>query len=403
MFEDYYSWRLVVEKGEHACQNSLIRVLWDKKNSTTTAIEKAGTKSKALDDQIMRQEQVRQHQRGQQLTTSILGGYIDKGDLYKLIQQQQEGSSSRGESTGGSVLTRAIPETRVFDSRESCHAFCSHESSNLQHWIWKPRNANKGSGIRVIGVSRNGGGESSEKSCHSYCDTKAGDRAQAQALTPTMLLADGRKFDVRSHLLVASVDPLIVFSGAERVRICAEPLHKTNPRPFPNMPPASTTFNPFQQVCNNAVGKKHPDWSLEKNTGSLSRAIPDNAARRRIIENMNTINFALVNLLSHRWAGEIGMFQVFGVDYLVGNDESVWLLEINAQPGFTGVLDGLSPNPWPDVLHIEWEILSFLGGVTGRDDSDEKFKSVLKERLAAMHLDTMHMLNVDQDQISTLR
>jgi Tubulin-tyrosine ligase family len=391
MFEhqQHYGWRFVIEKGETACRNSLIRVLWDKKD---TDVEKSnGTKSKGLDDQI-RREQTRQHRRGQQLTT-IMGGYIDKGALYELIQQGSEES----------VLTRAIPATRAFESRESCHAFCSDESKNLHNWLWKPRDANKGSGIRVVGDVKSGDRGENERSCHLYCDTKSGERAQAQALTPTMLLPDGRKFDVRSHILVASVDPLIVFSGAERVRICAEPLSKANPRPFLGILSATTTptttFSPFQQVCNNAVGKKHPEWSLEKNTGSLSRVIPDNAALLRIIDNMNAINIALVNLLSQRWTGDIGMFQVFGVDYLVGKDESVWLLEINAQPGFTGVLDGLSPNPWPDILHIEWEILSVLGGITSKVVNDETV-SQLKEKLATMHLYNMHILNVDQDQMS---
>ena len=411
------NWTFILDGSSNprACEHSSIRILWDQSHS----VKRKMARTRIMD----------QHQVGQQLTTSIVGGYIDKSTLFQLIQSgssntdyssnddDEEDDDDDTEDDNGStflnLLQHSIPETIVFDSEGSCHQFCSDQlsfstsSSQDQHqqqWLWKPLDSNKGHGIRIV---------QDEISCHSNCVQTKG-KTQVQALTSTMLLpdGDGRKFDVRSHVLVGHVeDPMVVFAGAEKIRICAEPYNKVNPIPYPNDSASSTdanddvdidgnttgAFNPFQQICNINVGKKHPTWTWQNGMGPLSRGIPDEGTRQRVLAKIDAVNLALVDLLKSRWMGKTGMFQVFGVDYLVDTNENVWILEMNEQPGFSGVLENLSPNPWPDILEIEWEILSLLGNATSSESVGEDTKvrtEELKKVLSEKEFMTLRMLRV---------
>ena len=411
------NWKFILDDSTNprACEHSSIRILWDQSHS----VKRKMARTRIMD----------QHQVGQQLTTSIVGGYIDKSTLFQLIQS---GSSNNDYSNNDdneedyyddtegdhgydflNLLQYSIPETIVFDSEESCHQFCtdqlststsSSQDQHQQQWLWKPLDSNKGHGIRIV---------QDEISCHSNCVQTKG-KTQVQALTSTMLLpdGDGRKFDVRSHVLVGHVeDPMVVFAGAEKIRICAEPYNKANPIPYPNDSASSAdanddvaidessngAFNPFQQVCNINVGKKHPTWTWKNGMGPLSRGIPDEGTRQRVLDKIDAVNLALVDLLKSRWTGKTGMFQVFGVDYLVDTNENVWILEMNEQPGFSGVLENLSPNPWPDILEIEWEILSLLGNATSSESVGEDTKvrtEELKKVLSEKEFMTLRMLRV---------
>jgi hypothetical protein len=118
--------------------------------------------------------------------------------------------------------------------------------------------------------------------------------------------------------------------------------------------------------------------------------IGDKEKLRRIEHNLDEVDLAVVELLKHRWSGKIGMFHVFALDYLVGKDEQVWILEVNKQPD--QYLDAVTtwwPDLWPEVLKIEWEILSTIG-----EDPSEKNLKKLRENLKAMDLKAFRMLKV---------
>lgn len=167
--------------------------------------------------------------------------------------------------------------------------------------------------------------------------------------------------------------------------------------PFPGLP-ANASFNPFQQVCNRHLGQKHPDWSWKKNVGPLDKGIPNNITRKGVLTNLDRINLALVDLLAKRWSGTLGMFQVFAADYLVDPNEGVWLLELNEQPAFTR-MENVWPNPWPDILRIQWEILTTLGSVDERQEASTKLKK-LKESFKGMNMEYLRMLRVGNEHES---
>ena len=219
MFTPY--WNFVHEGTVHgdpnACSKSLIRILTDQDYKDGPKLIPA------------KLQRLRNHQNGQQLTTSIIGGSVfDKATLYQMIMNESDSS----DSSTTTVLKSAIPKTRIFDTITACHEFCDTEwIQSDERWIWKPKNAMGGDGIRLIGneydgnTKTNGNGsdgghdasKTGLKSCHQYCHTAGLDNLQAQVLTKTMLTppSEGlRKFDIRSHIIVANVDdPLIVYAG----------------------------------------------------------------------------------------------------------------------------------------------------------------------------------------------
>ena len=116
-------------------------------------------------------------------------------------------------------------------------------------------------------------------------------------------------------------------------------------------------FTPFQQVCNLAISKKHPNFSPESCMGPLEKAIPEDTIRTNVLSMIDEHNQALVDLVHDHWSGTIGMFQVFAADYLVNEDGTELIfLEMNSGPAWQYVGE-LFPNPWGEIFQILWTIL----------------------------------------------
>ena len=171
--------------------------------------------------------------------------------------------------------------------------------------------------VRGTRFSRNRVGKDS---CLQTCTKAKPSKLQAQALADAMVAPSGHKFDVRSFLLVANVEPLIVFTGFEFARVCIESVHNQNPAPFPKFP--NSTFNYFQQVCNIGITTQHPSFrqeEIDKYVVRLNEVIEDPDMRRRVQIKMDAIDLAAAEVLKPLWKGKVGMFHLFCLDYLVDN------------------------------------------------------------------------------------
>lgn len=364
IFQNIPEWKFVVDnkKNSRACASSMIRILWDDRGNHPE-----------------QRQQIENHQKGKQLTTDLSGSFCSKSTLKQIIDR---------EATTDSILREIFPETRFFSSIKECVAFCNDEN-DLSKWIWKPKHSAKGKGITSVA-------EGGKDGCILKCKESDGN-ISIQILKDTMLMGDesGRKFDLRAHLLVANLDPLIVYSGAERVSICAEPRNKKNPLKFPGSS-KNSLFNPFQHVCNNAIGMKHPHWSIKRNNAGIADAISNKQLRTKVQQEINSILVELVNLFvkTQKWHGEIGQFILFGIDFLVEPNGKLTLLEMNSQPGFKGAFDHRYPNPWYDILNIEWTILTKIGTVESTSESKPYVFDVnnLGKHLENIDLKTLHPL-----------
>jgi Tubulin-tyrosine ligase family len=269
-----------------ACKYSAIRVLWDEYGYVK--------KGECL-------EQVYQnHQDGKQLTTSIYGTYVDKGQFFRIVEASNQTSSE---------LRDAIPLTKHFSTKGECKEFCEEESARLDKWLFKRVRSSHGYGVEFIG---------NEESCLRTCGKVKPSKLQAQALTDTMVTPSGHKFDVRSFMLVANVEPLIVFTGFEFARVCIESIHNKNPTPYPKFP--NSTFNYFQQVCNIGITTQHPTFRQEEIDNyvvHLDKVIDDPELRRTVQHRLDAIDLGAAEVLKSMWKGKVGMFHLFCLDYLV--------------------------------------------------------------------------------------
>ena len=418
---------------DNACKYSRVRIILERNVHGGTKYH-SKLKIKLLSE----------HQEGRQLTGRILGGAdVDKGSLITMIHNS---SSSDISSSQLKLLKNSIPTTYVFHSTESCERFCMNivEWSNQQpqqHWIFKAKFLSEGQGIASIG--------STVDDCCHYCINVGGDTLTAQSVLANPLTLSNSyhddnkrhkyKFDVRSFILVANVHPLFVYAGGEYVRICAEP-----------MSPETTStwkWNKYQQVCNLGMTKTSQQSSLlyHEDPSKFVRpfvedsVIPDIKLREKLIKKIDQHNSALVELLyKERWTNpiwmddngyddqttagtnrnKVGMFQGFAADYLIADtvEHEIVLLELNSQPGYTGRFGIDYPNPWGDVMLIEWTILAVYnkyhsntndnnrhggGGAVnvGVEDEEDDWKIELEQRLSELDLETLRRLKVVEDNM----
>jgi Tubulin-tyrosine ligase family len=318
--------------GTDSCEDSAVRILWD---------EYAPEKKAHI-----REEVYTKHKSGQQLTATVYNSQIDKKTLFDLIKNSTDPEKS--------VLRNSIPETKGFETEEACHKFCQDQAdaNQLNKWIWKPVFGGKGEGISI---------EFDVESCKKGCLDQRGRPRQAQEFQEAMTTTHGHKFDVRSFMLVANVDPLIVFSGGEYAKTCAEPINATNPVPYKNA--TNATWNPFQHLCNACVSQNHPTFSFGKFVSTLEDYIPDTDRRERLLKKMDDASLELAELLRPRWEGKLGHFHLFAIDYLIDTEENVYFLEVNKQPGVRAP-GHLIPQLWADMFRVEWAVFSHLANIT---------------------------------------
>ena len=141
---------------------------------------------------------------------------------------------------------------------------------------------------------------------------------------------------------------------------------------------------------------KHPHWSIKRNNAGIADAISNKRFRTKVQQEINSILVELVNLFvkTQKWHGEIGQFILFGIDFLVEPNGKLTLLEMNSQPGLKGAFDHRYPNPWYDILNIEWTILTKIGTVESTSESKPYVFDVnnLGKHLENIDLKTLHPL-----------
>jgi len=221
-----------------------------------------------------------------------------------------------------------------------CRAFFRAVEQDPQRvWIRKPGNSQNGRGVSVLR-----GTSSSLKSLRS-CKKKIKDGLFMQAYVEQPLLLEGRKFDVRTYLLVASIDPVLVFYHDGFARLAE--------RPFA-----------LDSAESLADAKIHVTNAVRQTSDRPFLGF-DKLARRLTVEHGLPADFLDVKfrprarevskMLVHAAGTERrrGRFQVFAMDWLIDRRGGVHLLEVNgdtSMASFQGT--GLTPRIWTTMLDL---------------------------------------------------
>ncbi|XP_059170579.1 uncharacterized protein LOC131952088 isoform X3 [Physella acuta] len=225
-----------------------------------------------------------------------------------------------------------VPETFKLDERTDRDRFLS-EYKDGETWICKPTSLNQGKGIFLLRSRDEINQLLSERDAKSSWTRQVQMRI-VQRYIHNPLLIEGRKFDIRAYMFIASTVPFLVLFHNGYVRLSCQKYNQDD-------------TNLTTHLTNQFVQKKDPTykdnkedtaWTMDK----LNDYVNETVAKDRNIEKdwvfggltkqMQRITLHCFNSVKHKLQCKVGYFDLYGMDFMVDADLKVWLIEINANP-----------------------------------------------------------------------
>lgn len=262
------------------------------------------------------------------------------------------GSSAFNEPS--TEFKKFFPETyRLGDCREQEKLLNTIGEDEL--WICKPTNSNQGKGIFLI---------KGKQELVDYIERRkrlnkirASTRIVQRYISSPLLL-NGRKFDIRVYLLVGSSRPYNVFFHSGYLRLAVNT--------YDNESDDLTTH-----LTNQYVQKKHPNylgskddtvWSMEQFQKYLDSegytekfSLKSNWVFTELHERMKAIAYTVFKSAQTSLVPKVGLFDLYGLDFMLDDSLNVWLLEVNTNPALhthCTVLENVLPNLIDETLGI---------------------------------------------------
>ncbi|KAL2103596.1 hypothetical protein ACEWY4_000464 [Coilia grayii] len=237
-----------------------------------------------------------------------------------------------------------FPDTFRMDVKDEREAFfaqqeraCERSSSSV--WICKPTCLNQGRGIFLlrspeeISAFRVRLQHSADKPS-SKLPFRLPQARIVQKYVQNPLLLKGRKFDVRSYLLIASTTPYMVFFRHGYVRLTCD-LYDPNSENLS----AHLTNQQYMQKKNPLYSllKEETVWSIERfneyvNDNFQAKGLPKDWVQGVFTRRMQQIMLQCFMAVKAKLARKLGFFDLIGCDFLIDEDFKVWLLEMNCNP-----------------------------------------------------------------------
>ncbi|XP_069466185.1 inactive polyglycylase TTLL10 [Ambystoma mexicanum] len=259
-----------------------------------------------------------------------------------------------------------FPETFRLDLREERDIFLTFYKDG-QLWICKPTGMNQGRGIFLL---KNKNAVTTlctqlqsleEDIIYKRGPYRATQARIVQRYIQNPLLIAGRKFDIRSYFLIASTVPYVVLFRHGYVRLTCN------------------TYDPLSDdltghLTNQYMQKKNPlynelkeetVWTMERfNTYvneryAASKGLPVNWVLTMFTRRMQQIMMHCFMAVKSKLECKMGLFDLFGCDFLIDEDFKVWLLEMNCNPALhtnCEVLKDVIPDVVNETLDLALEV-----------------------------------------------
>jgi hypothetical protein len=161
------------------------------------------------------------------------------------------------------------------------------------------------------------------------------DNIVMQAYIPDPLLIEGHKFDIRSHFLVASTNPLIVYYFDGYLRI--------SPFKFDaNSDDVNVHLSNTHEAKPDETSAELNEWFTQLNFSSLC----DHLYEKKIVKDPNYLETGLryrmkrgfmhlLNSTIEHYAKRSNLYEMFGCDFLLDKDLNMWFIECNSDPSYS--------------------------------------------------------------------
>ncbi|XP_070207310.1 protein polyglycylase TTLL10-like [Littorina saxatilis] len=229
-----------------------------------------------------------------------------------------------------------FPETYKLDERNDRATFLDLYQDG-EMWICKPVGMNQGKGIFLL--------RTREEIDNLLADRDAKKEVTKHFSRPPMvrivqryltnpLLLEGRKFDIRAYMLVASTAPYLVLFHHGYIRLSCLKYNDND-------------TNLTTHLTNQFVQKKDPTykdvkedttWTMAKFNDYINKhcaeekGLEEDWTYNTLTKHMQRIMLHCFNSVKHKLQCKLGYFDLYGLDFMVDTDMKVWLIEINANP-----------------------------------------------------------------------
>ncbi|XP_075882614.1 protein polyglycylase TTLL10 isoform X2 [Nelusetta ayraudi] len=282
--------------------------------------------------------------------------------------ERVSGKVGHGQQLRRLKMDEFVPATFRMDVTAEREEFFNQQEgvcdAERRMWICKPTGLNRGRGIFLLKSREEVEAFRLKLQLLDNGRKRPQRRPQAcvvQRYIQKPLLLDGRKFDVRSYLLIACTSPYMVFFGHGYVRLTCGAYD-----PDSNSLCTHLT-NQYLQKRNPLYGQLKEDtvWSMRNFNvyvnerlavgGAVPRDWVLGAFTKRMQQIMTQCFLAVKSKLDRR----LGLFDLLGCDFMVDEDFKVWLLEMNCNPALhtnCEVLKEVVPRTVVETLDLSLEI-----------------------------------------------
>ncbi|XP_067422757.1 inactive polyglycylase TTLL10 [Emydura macquarii macquarii] len=261
-----------------------------------------------------------------------------------------------------------FPESFRMDIKDEREAFFELYK-DTQIWICKPTCSNQGRGIFLLktqaGVSSLRAKLQSieEDPLYKKVPYKAPQARIVQRYIQRPLLLQGKKFDVRSYLLIACTVPYVLFFGHGYVRLTCTHYDATSDDLTAHL------TNQYMQKKNPLYSqlKEETVWRMERFNSYVNekfrqaKGLPKDWVFTVFTKRMQQIMMQCFLAVKSKLDCKLGYFDLIGCDFLIDEDFKVWLLEMNANPALhtnCAVLQDVVPTVVNETLDLALEIFN---------------------------------------------